>query len=281
MRQDESTPDHYTYDPLDTRPGELETPDFVNVLTDQRLVLNTFGNGVIYQSDPFDEDTEITGAPALSMWMVIDVPDTDFLVTLYEVMATGASVLLAEDILRARYRDSLEVPTLVPPGEAIRYDFKTLPFFSRLVARGSRLRLFLRCPNSIYYQKNYNGGQVVADETSQGRTRGACERVSRCRASKRPCRADRLVTNRFVDGRGSVGGQCARVADRNRSARRVPGPILRAVVEHRTAPGPHVPCHARCESLYRRSRVCSPTAGELCRMRRGASRVHRRRVWKA
>ena len=32
-----------------------------------------------------------------------------------------------------------------------------------------------------------------------------------------------------------------------------PGPLLRAVVERRTAPGPHVPCRARCESLYRRS----------------------------
>ena len=166
---------------------------------------------MIYQSDPFEEDTEITGAPELSMWMAIDVPDTDFLVTLYEVMATGASVLLAEDILRARYRDSLEVPTLVPPGEVIRYDFKTLPFFSRLVAKGSRLRLFLRCPNSIYYQKNYNGGQVVADETAKD---ARVAHVSVYHDAEHPsalsCRSPR--DDRLIDGRGSVGGQCARVA---------------------------------------------------------------------
>ena len=32
------------------------------------------------------------------------------------------------------------------------------------MAQGSRLRLFLRCPNSIYLQKNHNSGGVVADE---------------------------------------------------------------------------------------------------------------------
>src|SRR5262249_38684414 len=47
-----STPDRFTYDPMDTRPGLLETPDFTDVLTDQRLVMNPYGNGVIYYSDP-------------------------------------------------------------------------------------------------------------------------------------------------------------------------------------------------------------------------------------
>src|SRR5205814_10222958 len=45
------------------------------------------------------------------------------------------------------------------------YDFPSMPFFSRLVASGSRVRLFLRCPNSIYYEKNYNSGGDVANET--------------------------------------------------------------------------------------------------------------------
>ena len=160
-------PDKYTYDPLDTRPGGVETPDFTNVLTDQRLVMKTFGDGVIYHSEPFAEDVEITGVPKLAVWIALDVPDTDFLATLYELRSDGASVLLAEDVLRARYRESLEKPTLVPIGEVVRYEFKTMPFFSRQIAKGSRLRLFLRSPNSIYFEKNYNSGGVVADETAK------------------------------------------------------------------------------------------------------------------
>jgi putative CocE/NonD family hydrolase len=158
-------PDRYVYDPRDLRPAQLETQEVSAYLTDQRYVLNTFGNGVIYASEPFAQDTEITGYVSFTAWIAMDVPDTDFRVSLYELLADGGSVLLAEDLLRARYRESLERATPVAPGAILRYDFDKFPFFSRLVAQGSRLRLFLRCPNTIYLQKNHNSGGVVADET--------------------------------------------------------------------------------------------------------------------
>jgi putative CocE/NonD family hydrolase len=162
-----SAPDRYAYDPRDTRPAALETEEIRSYLTDQRYVLSTFGNGVVYTSEPFTEPAEISGYVRFSAWIALDVPDTDFRVSLYEVLADGTSVLLAEDVKRARYRESLEKETLVPAGAVLRYDFDQFPFFSRRVAPGSRLRLFLRCPNSIYLEKNYNGGGVVAEETAR------------------------------------------------------------------------------------------------------------------
>ena len=161
-----SEPDRYVYDPLDVRPAALETDEVKGYLTDQRYVLSTFGNGVLYTSEAFAEEVEITGYVRLEAWIALDVPDTDFLVSLYEVLADGTSVRLAEDVRRARYRESLEREVLVPPGQALRYTFDSFPFFSRRVAKGSRLRLFLRCPNSIHIEKNYNGGGVVAEETA-------------------------------------------------------------------------------------------------------------------
>ena len=172
-----SPPDRYTYDPLDTRPAAIETEEVRGYLTDQRYVLNTFGNGVIYTSDPFPAPVEITGYVRLSAWIALDVPDTDFRVSLYEVTSDGTSVLLAEDVKRARYRETPEKETLVTPGAVLRYDFDQFPFFSRRVAAGSRLRLFLRCPNSIYLEKNWNGGGVVADE-SRANARAAHVSVS-------------------------------------------------------------------------------------------------------
>jgi putative CocE/NonD family hydrolase len=162
-----SKPDRYAYDPLDTRPAGLEEEEVKNYLTDQRYVLNTFDNGVIYSSEPFAEDTEITGFVSFSVWIALNVPDTDFMVSLFEVLADGTSVMLSGDIQRARYRESLERETLIQPGLVHRYEFDRFPFFSRRVARGSRLRLYLRCPNTIYLEKNYNGGGVVADETAK------------------------------------------------------------------------------------------------------------------
>jgi predicted acyl esterase len=82
-------------------------------------------------------------------------------------MPDGKSIQLTGDQLRARYRDSPGSEKLVKPGEIIRYEFDAFTFFSRRIAKGSRLRLVLNSPNSIYTEKNYNSGGVVADESGK------------------------------------------------------------------------------------------------------------------
>jgi len=54
--------DSWTYDPLDTRPGSAEAEDDGNSLTSQRAVLNLFGEGVVYHTEPFREAIEIAGS---------------------------------------------------------------------------------------------------------------------------------------------------------------------------------------------------------------------------
>ncbi len=161
----DALPDVYVYDPLDTRPAELETEAVENVLTDQSAALNLFGSGLVYHSEPFAEDTEISGYLRLVAWLSIDVPDTDFQALVSEVRPDGSAVHLTQDMMRARYRESLREPKLVTPGELNRYEFDGFYFFSRQVAKGSRLRLVFKSPNSIYSQKNYNTGGVVVEES--------------------------------------------------------------------------------------------------------------------
>ncbi len=160
-------PDQFVYDPLDVRPAAREQKDSPSPLTDQTSVLNTFGNGVIYHSEPFPADTEITGNVKFVAWISMDVPDTDFAVGLDEIKADGSRVELTSDIMRARYRDSLTQEKLVQPGEINRYEFNGFTFFSRRVAKGSRLRLVLSCPNTIQLEKNYNSGKLVATESGK------------------------------------------------------------------------------------------------------------------
>ena len=158
-------PDSYVYDPLDTRPGELEWEPVSDNLTDQRFALNLYGNGLVYHSEPFGENTELTGYLALVVWLALDVPDTDFEATVYEILPDGSSVFLSQDRMRARYRDSLREPKRVTPGEVGRYEFDGFYFISRQISKGSRLRLVFKSPNSIFTQKNYNSGGVVAEES--------------------------------------------------------------------------------------------------------------------
>jgi hypothetical protein len=167
----QSEPDHYIYDPLDVRPAELETEEIEEYLTDQRYALNLFGAGLVYHSDPFAEETEVSGNVRLVTWLALDVPDTDFWVTLSEIQADGRSIQLTDTLLRARYRNSLSQEELLTPGEINRFEFDGFTFFSRRIAKHSRLRLVIRAPNSIHVQKNYNsGGQVAEESAADART---------------------------------------------------------------------------------------------------------------
>jgi putative CocE/NonD family hydrolase len=163
----QAAPDQYIYDPLDVRPAELEREEVKNYITDQQHALNLFGNGLVYHSQPFPRATEITGYLKLKVWLAIDVPDTDFRVDIYEIKPDGTSIWLTGDLMRARYRESLRRQKLIKPGAILDYEFRAFSYLSRRLARGSRLRLVFCSPNSIYLEKNYNSGGVVAAESAK------------------------------------------------------------------------------------------------------------------
>ncbi|HEV2195769.1 MAG TPA: hypothetical protein VGR55_09305, partial [Candidatus Acidoferrum sp.] len=56
---------------------------------------------------------------------------------------------------------------LVVPGKTEKYTFDNFTFFSRRIAKSSRLRLFVHCLNTTGSEKNYNSGGVVALETAK------------------------------------------------------------------------------------------------------------------
>lgn len=162
--------DGYTYDPLDQRPGQAEIRRGIVEdvgLVDQTSALELYGAGLVYHSDPLPEDMELSGVPRASLSISMDVPDTDFELTLHEIKPDGSAVLLSSTHLRARYRESPSKEKPVPVGQIVRYYFDGFRFISRRLARGSRLRLVVSAINSIQWQKNYNSGGVVADETAK------------------------------------------------------------------------------------------------------------------
>src|SRR5262249_5194368 len=159
-----AAPDHWIYDPL-VLPDAAPPSD--GSVVDQHYPLSLAGDGVVYHSDPFPTVTDIAGNVKLSVWLSMDVPDTDLQAFLYEIQPNGSSVLLTADQLRARYRTSLEKETLIKPGEVLRYDFNGFTWTARRLQKGSRLRLVVSSPNTPDLEKNYNSGGVVADETEK------------------------------------------------------------------------------------------------------------------
>jgi len=169
----QSKPDRYVYDPLDKRLAEHAKETIKNYYTDQRYAMSLYENGLVYHSHSFADEVEITGYLRFVAWISMDVPDTDFEVSLCEIKPDGTSIFLTVDMVRARYRESLRQEKPVKPGEISRYEFNGFYFFSRRVSKGSRLRLVLTAPQfrldpySMFWQKNYNSGGVVAEESGK------------------------------------------------------------------------------------------------------------------
>jgi putative CocE/NonD family hydrolase len=164
-RPADGLPDHYVYDPRDVSGAALESQVDENSLVDQRLVLAGDGKQVVYHTAPFEQDTEVAGFFRLSAWIGIDQPDTDFRVSVYEITPSGDSILLTSDQKRARYRENERRESLVTTDDPLLYEFDGFAFVARRIAAGSRLRLVIAPINSMHWQKNYNSGGDVLDET--------------------------------------------------------------------------------------------------------------------
>jgi putative CocE/NonD family hydrolase len=162
-----SKPDHYVYDPLDTSSAKIDAVEAPNMLTDQRWILQQSGKYLIYHTPAFEKDVDIAGFFKLSAYISLDQPDTDFHVAVFEIQPDGTNVFLTDDILRARYRGGDRAAKPVPKNAIQRYDFERFTFAARRIQQGSRLRLVIAPMNSLFSEKNYNAGGVVADETGK------------------------------------------------------------------------------------------------------------------
>ena len=160
-------PDRYVYDPLDVSSEKVDEVEVPASLTDQRLILQQSGKYLVYHTSAFEKDLDIAGFFKLSTWIAIDQPDTDFHATLFEIQPDGTNVFLSDDMMRARYRTGDREAKLVQKGKIERYDFDRFTFVARRLQAGSRLRLIIAPMNSMYSEKNYNSGGVVAEETGK------------------------------------------------------------------------------------------------------------------
>jgi len=118
---------------------------------------------LVFQTAPLTEDTEVTGAIEANLWVATDGPDTDFTIKLIDVYPPspdypqGYALNLTDGILRCRYRDSWEKPTLMKPGEVYEIVVSCFPT-SNLFKKGHRIRLDVSSSNFPHFDVNPNTG---------------------------------------------------------------------------------------------------------------------------
>jgi putative CocE/NonD family hydrolase len=124
------------------------------------------GDGLVFHSAPFAQDSEIDGQVRISLSLAVDGPDADLSYRLYLVTPDGKAHWLSDAAVRARYRHGLETGEPVIPGKIEAYDLTPGQWFAIRAPKGSRLRLVLQSLNSPDAQKNWNSTKPVAQQTS-------------------------------------------------------------------------------------------------------------------
>jgi putative CocE/NonD family hydrolase len=101
---------------------------------------------------------EVTGPITVVLYARSTAPDTDFTAKLVDVFPDGTAINLANGIQRASYRDSLEAPTPIVPGQVYAYRIKVWPT-SNLFGKGHRIRLEISSSDYPQFAPNPNTGE--------------------------------------------------------------------------------------------------------------------------
>ena len=152
--------DQFTYDPRDPVPS-LHGPGLQVRPTDQRPIAHR-KDILVYQTEPLTERFEVTGNATVELYASTSAPDTDFFARLIDVAPDGMTRDVALGMVRARYRNGLDQPALLKPGEIVRYVIKLDPT-SNAFLPGHRIRLDITSSDFPNYDRNHN---TAADQNA-------------------------------------------------------------------------------------------------------------------
>ncbi|MGA2777225.1 MAG: CocE/NonD family hydrolase [Steroidobacteraceae bacterium] len=182
-----AAPRQYRYDPAAPVPtigGTITSgqPIMVGGAFDQREAGAFFGcrapyraldrrsDVLVFMTPPLAADLELTGTISAELWIASDAPDTDFTIKLIDVYPpnadypNGYAMNLTDGILRCRYRDSWEAPTLMRAGQIYRIRIDAFPT-SNLFKAGHRVRLDISSSNFPHFDLNSNTGEPEGKAT--------------------------------------------------------------------------------------------------------------------
>jgi len=167
--QEHVTTTGFTYDPLDLSDYEVYPEFFDESERENGLIDDSCARtsaSMVYDGPPLTEPLEIAGNPKVKLWVRLNVPDTDFQATLFELLQDGSVIRLANCKLRARYRQPGS-ETLIVPGEINAFEFSDFNWLARQLSIGSRIRLVIHSINTPFWGKNYNSGGNVTHESER------------------------------------------------------------------------------------------------------------------
>ena len=156
---DDAGSDSFVYDPAhpvaDTLGSDLWAAiDFL----DDRRATEARDDVLVYTSEALKEDMEITGNVRAELHAASSAVDTDFTVTLVDVLEDGYTHQIQHGIIRASYRDPETKPNPIEPGRVYAYRID-LWSTSYVVKRGHRIRIEVSSSRFNEFDRNLNSGE--------------------------------------------------------------------------------------------------------------------------
>lgn len=145
--------DNYRYDPENPVPS-LHGERLFQIPTDQRPLAQR-QDILVYQTEPLTERIEVTGNPTVELYAASSAPDTDFVVRLIDVHPDGLARDVSMGVVRARYRQGLDQPSLIKPESVVKYTIRMNPT-SNAFLPGHRIRLDITSSDFPNYDRNHN-----------------------------------------------------------------------------------------------------------------------------
>jgi len=111
-----------------------------------------------FTTEPLSEPIEVTGHSELRVFLSSSAVDTDLSVRLTDVYPDGSSYLMAEGMLRVRYRESRTESKLLEPGKVCQVGVELWPT-SIVFNRGHRIRVAVTSSNYPRFDINPGTGK--------------------------------------------------------------------------------------------------------------------------
>ena len=130
------------------------------------IPLSARNDVLVFQTEPLQEDVEVTGEIRVKFWASSSALDTDFTAKLIDVYPSnpdypgGFDLNIGDGIVRARYRDSRTEEKLMRPGEVYEFEVRLYPT-SNVFKKGHRIRVDIAGSNFPRFDVNPNTGEPL------------------------------------------------------------------------------------------------------------------------
>jgi putative CocE/NonD family hydrolase len=162
----DEAPDSFTYDPENPVPtlgGNVNMhPEACGGPQDQRRIQDR-EDVLVFTGERLVDDIEVTGRVLVTLYAATTARDTDFTAKLVDLRPDGYAQIVAEGIIRGRYRASFKRQQLLEPGQVYRFTID-LWSISHVFQRDHRIVLEISSSNFPKYDRNPNTGCVFGED---------------------------------------------------------------------------------------------------------------------